>query len=188
MRIISGLFKGKKIIQPLDSNTRPLKDLTKESIFNIIKHSNKFQVNFEKSDILDLFSGVGSFGIECLSRGAKKVVFIENYRKVLPILRSNLQGLKSINNFEIFEKDTYELNTFLELKNTFDIIFLDPPYKDKKIDILFKNIRDSKILKKGGIVILHRHKKEENIMPLKFNIIEEKRYGISKILFFSNLN
>ncbi len=94
MRIISGLFKGKKIIQPLDSNTRPLKDLTKESIFNIIKHSNKFQVNFEKSDILDLFSGVGSFGIECLSRGAKKVVFIENYRKVLPILRSNLGGAK----------------------------------------------------------------------------------------------
>ena len=66
MRIISGLFKGKKIIEPLDKNTRPLKDLTKESIFNIIKHSNKFQVDFEKSDILDLFSGVGSFGIECL--------------------------------------------------------------------------------------------------------------------------
>ena len=91
MRIISGNFKGKKILEPKDKKTRPLKDLTKESIFNIIKHSNKFQVNFEKSNILDLFSGVGSFGIECLSRGAKKVVFIENYKKVIKVLQKILK-------------------------------------------------------------------------------------------------
>ena len=87
MRIISGSFKGKRILQPRDIITRPLKDMTKESIFNIITHSNKFEFYFKKSYILDLFSGVGSFGIECLSRGAKKVVFIENYRGVLPILK-----------------------------------------------------------------------------------------------------
>ena len=75
----SGIFKGKKIDQPLDFNTRPLKDLTKESIFNIIKHSNKFSVDLDCSEILDLFSGTGSFGIECLSRGAKHVTFVENY-------------------------------------------------------------------------------------------------------------
>ncbi|MDC1079132.1 RsmD family RNA methyltransferase, partial [Candidatus Pelagibacter sp.] len=63
-----------------------MKDLTKESIFNIIKHSNKFKINLDKAIILDLFSGVGSFGIECLSLGVKKVVFVENYNKVLPIL------------------------------------------------------------------------------------------------------
>ena len=66
MRIISGSFKGKKILTPNDDKTRPLKDLTKESIFNIINHSNKFKINFSNSSILDLFSGVGSFGIECL--------------------------------------------------------------------------------------------------------------------------
>ena len=75
MRIISGSFKGKKILTPNDNKTRPLKDLTKESIFNIINHSNKFKINFSNSFILDLFSGVGSFGIECLSRGAKKSNF-----------------------------------------------------------------------------------------------------------------
>ena len=78
MRIISGIFKGKKILEPLDIETRPLKDLTKESIFNIIKHSKKFKVNLEGATILDLFSGVGSFGIECLSRKAKMVFFVEN--------------------------------------------------------------------------------------------------------------
>ena len=79
MRIIAGNFKGKKILIPKDKKTRPLKDLTKESIFNIINHSNKFQVNLKNANVLDLFSGVGSFGIECLSRGANKVIFIENY-------------------------------------------------------------------------------------------------------------
>ena len=79
MRIISGKFKGKKIIQPKDIQTRPLKDLTKESIFNIIKHSKKFSINLKESEILDLFSGTGSFGIECLSREAKFVTFVENY-------------------------------------------------------------------------------------------------------------
>ena len=87
MRIISGILKGKKINEPKDIRTRPLKDLTKESIFNIIAHSNKFKVNLNNANVLDLFSGVGSFGIECLSRGAKKVVFIENYNGVLPILK-----------------------------------------------------------------------------------------------------
>ena len=88
MRIISGIFKGKKILEPLDIKTRPLKDLTKESIFNILKHSNKFRVNLEGAIVLDLFSGVGSFGIECLSRKAKKVFFVENYKNVLPVLDS----------------------------------------------------------------------------------------------------
>ena len=107
MRIISGSFKGKKITTPKDKMTRPLKDLTKESIFNIIKHSNKFKVNFSSSSILDLFSGVGSFGIECLSRGVKKVVFIENYPGVLPLLKKNLLSLNSIKNYEVIEKNIY---------------------------------------------------------------------------------
>ena len=72
MRIISGQFKGKKIANPKDTKTRPLKDLTKESIFNILVHSNKINIDLNNSNILDLFSGVGSFGLECLSRGLRK--------------------------------------------------------------------------------------------------------------------
>ena len=87
MRIISGIFKGKKIFEPKNANTRPLKDLTKESIFNIIVHSNKLKIDIKNSFVLDLFSGVGSFGIECISRGAKHVTFFENYNGVLPILK-----------------------------------------------------------------------------------------------------
>ena len=188
MRIISGSFRGKKILEPKDIKTRPLKDLTKESIFNIINHSNKFKINLKDSNILDLFSGVGSFGIECLSRGVQKVFFVENYNSVLPILRKNLFNLKSIENYEIIEKDIYNSNIFSKLGNKFDIIFLDPPYKDKNLENILVNIHNEKTLNKKGIIIIHRHKNEQDILPKHFRIIEEKKYGLSKIIFLSYLN
>ena len=188
MRIISGFFKGKKIEDPKDLQTRPLKDLTKESIFNIIKHSNKFKIDLVNSNILDLFSGVGSFGIECLSRNVKKVVFVENYRGVLPILKKNLKNLKLSENYSIIEKDIYNSDLFLNFDDKFNIIFLDPPYKNKDLDKILMNIINHKILNKDGIIIIHRHKDESDILSKKFKIIEEKKYGISKILFLLNSN
>ena len=183
MRIISGSFRGKKILQPLDNFTRPLKDLTKESIFNVIKHSNKFNIDLEKSYILDLFSGVGSFGLECISRGAKFVTFIENYKEVLPILKKNLNSLKSVNNYEILEKDILNDLNFISLSQKFNLIFLDPPYKDKNLLIILNKIIESKILSNNGVIIIHRHKKELDEFPKNLKIIEEKKYGISKIVF-----
>jgi 16S rRNA (guanine966-N2)-methyltransferase len=188
MRIISGSFKGKKILEPKDIKTRPLKDLTKESIFNIIIHSKKFKLNLENSIILDLFSGVGSFGIECLSRNVKKVIFVENYNGVLPILKKNLENLNLNEKFSILEYDIYEGHVFSKLESKFDIIFLDPPYKDKNLDKLLIEINNQKILNEEGIVIIHRHKNEQDIIPKVFQIIEQKKYGISKITFLSNLN
>ena len=188
MRIISGTFRGKKILEPKDAQTRPLKDLTKESIFNILNHSNKFKINLESSNILDLFSGVGSFGIECLSRGAKYVIFAEKYNGVLPILKKNLHALKSIENYEIFEKDIYNINFFKSLDKKFDVIFLDPPYRDKNLNLLLNNIKNEDILNKKGILIIHRHKDEKDLIPDKLKVIEEKKYGLSKIIFLSIFN
>ena len=185
MRIISGNFKGKKILEPKDSSTRPLKDLTKESIFNIIHHSNKIKINLELSNVLDLFSGVGSFGIECLSRRAKYVTFVENYYGVLPILKKNLLRLKSVENYEIIERDINTDNFFLKLNRKFNIIFLDPPYKDKNIKNILENINDKQILDKNGIIIIHRHKNEKDLFPENFKTIEEKKYGLSKIIFLN---
>jgi 16S rRNA (guanine966-N2)-methyltransferase len=188
MRIISGTFRGKKILEPKDIKTRPLKDLTKESIFNILNHSNKFKIDLENSNILDLFSGVGSFGIECLSRGAKYVVFAEKYNGVLPVLKKNLQSLKSIENYEILEKDIYNIGFLKSLDKKFDIVFMDPPYKDRDINHLLDNIYNQKILNKNGILIIHRHKDAKDLTPNKFKVIEEKKYGLSKIIFLSILN
>ena len=183
MRIIGGDFRGKKILEPKDKETRPLKDLTKESIFNIINHSNKFSIELEKSYVLDLFSGTGSFGLECLSRKAKHVCFVENYIGILPILKNNLSNLKTVKNYSIIEKNILIDIEFLKKKEKFDIIFLDPPYKEKEIHTILNNLYKFKTLKPNGIIIIHRHKKEEDNFPDKFKIIEEKKYGISKIIF-----
>ncbi len=185
MRIITGNFKGRKLLTPNDIKTRPLKDLTKESIFNILKHSNKFKVEIKNSVILDLFAGVGSFGIECLSNEAKYVTFVENYNGVLPILKKNLSNLKLDKKYEVIEQNIF---TGLKLtKINYDIIFLDPPYKDKNISELIDKIFKINLLNKNGIIITHRSKNIKDEYSKNFRILEEKTYGISKILF-GNLN
>ena len=183
MRIVSGNFKGKKLFLPNDKNTRPLKDMVKESIFNLIHHSKKINISLENSLILDLFSGTGSFGIECISRGAKKVIFFENYPQALNILEKNLKSLKKVDNFEIYKEDFFNSNK--KLLEKFDLIFVDPPYKEKRINEIIKNILENKLLKPNGVVVIHRHKKDDIPITEKLNIIEERSYGISKILFGS---
>ena len=183
MRIISGKFKGKKLLEPDDKKTRPLKDLVKESLFNIIKHSKKFNLIIENSNVLDLFAGVGSFGLEAISRGANSAIFVENYSNVLSVLKKNISSLKTEKKCKVFEKDIFKNFNFEELNQSFDIIYLDPPYDEKNISSIISKIHKTKILKPEGILILHRHKKENDKFLNEFNIIEEKKYGISKIIF-----
>jgi 16S rRNA (guanine966-N2)-methyltransferase len=187
MRIISGQYRGKKILSPKDKLTRPLKDLTKESIFNIIKHSNLLNIDLENSTILDLFSGIGSFGLECLSRGAASVTFLESYKEALTILKKNINNLNQQNSSNIIEKNIFSENTLKALDNKFDIIFMDPPYKEKKLVDLLNIIIKLKLLKNNGIIIIHRHKKEEDVFPNEFHILIKKNYGISKIIFGNTL-
>ena len=90
MRIISGKFKNKKLIFPKNLKTRPLKDSVKENIFNILEHSKKININIKNSNILDLFSGSGSFGLEALSRYSSKVFFVEKDLDALTTLKKNI--------------------------------------------------------------------------------------------------
>jgi len=183
MRIISGQYKGKKILEPLDKNTRPLKDLTKESIFNIIKHSNKLDFNLNNSNILDLFSGVGSFGLEALSRNANFVTFVENYLSVIKILKENIENLNLGQKTKVIEKDILSNLNLAELKQKYDLIFIDPPFKEKKINHLILKIYKSEILSSSGIIIIHRNSKWDDVFPKELNILEKKTYGISQIFF-----
>ena len=183
MRIIGGKNKGKKIYLPIDKNTRPLRDLVKESIFNLIEHSNKFSTSIANSIVLDLFSGTGSFGLECFSRGAKFITFVENYGSVLNILKKNISNMDAISCSEVIEKNCFELfNERKKISKKFDIIFLDPPYKNKSINLLINLIIDQKILKKNGIILIHRHKKDDIEITSKLNILDNRKYGISKII------
>ena len=183
MRIISGDFKGKKISLPNDKNTRPLRDLVKESIFNLLEHSKKFKFQFLQSNILDLFSGSGSFGLECSSRGSRNITFVENYTDVLKILKKNISNLKVEKNSEIIEKNCFDyLESNYISSNKYDLIFMDPPFKETKINKLVTIIKEKKLLKEDGILIIHRHKKDNIEINNNMNIFEERNYGISKII------
>ena len=183
MRIISGNFKGKKIYLPKDRETRPLRDLVKESIFNLIEHSKKFSCNLENSNVLDIFSGVGSFGLECISRNANKVIFMENYKEALFVLKKNILSLKVRNKYEIIEEDCFKFfNSQKNFEEKFNLIFIDPPYREKKINLIIDIIKKKEILYKDGILIIHRHKKDDVIITNKLNILDQRNYGISKII------
>ncbi len=183
MRIITGNLKGRKILFPDDKKTRPLRDLVKESIFNLIEHSQKFNVKIKDSNVLDLFAGSGSFGLECLSRGSKKVVFIEIYFQAIKTLKTNINNLNIDKKCKVIEKDFLkEPENFKYLNEKFNIIFLDPPYKEKNINKLIEAIINSKILDQNGIIIIHRHKKDDIEISNKLRIIDSRFYGISKII------
>ena len=183
MRIISGIYKGKKLNFPKSIKTRPLRDLVKESIFNLIENSNKFKFKMSGAKVLDLFSGSGSFGLECISRKSKMVTFFENYNGALNILKKNIKILNVENKCKIFEKNCFEFfKTKNFFKNEFDIIFMDPPYKEKNITALIDSILEKKILKDNGVLILHRHKNDNFDINSRLKILDERVYGISKII------
>ena len=189
MRIISGFNKGKKLLMPKDKTTRPLKDIAKESIFNIITHANYINFHLKDSKVLDLFSGIGSFGLECISRGSKFVFFLENYPPVLNILKNNILNLRYENKSKVIDIDAFKINNNTFQKDQkFEIIFFDPPYKEKKTELLIKNILEMDILEKDGILIIHRKKGDLGNYPKKFKVIDIKNYGLSNFVFGKKSN
>tara|TARA_Y200000002_G_scaffold374963_1_gene376496 strand:+ start:314 stop:871 length:558 start_codon:yes stop_codon:yes gene_type:complete len=182
MRIISGKLKGKSIAFIRSAITRPLKDSVKENIFNIIAHSNLLNINLNKSNILDLYSGVGSFGLECLSRGADKVIFIEKDKKAAEILNINLRTLSIKEKAEVLNEKIIKFLNRKQLKK-FDIFFLDPPFADNNFIEELELIKKKKIYKNNHIVIIHRENKSSDNLKKILDLIIVKKYGRSKIIF-----
>lgn len=183
MRIISGFLKGKKIDFLKSNITRPLRDFIKENIFNIVYHSNLIEVELEESSVLDLYSGVGSFGFECVSRGARKTTFVENNNEAIITLKKNINNLKIQNRAEVYGEEIIKFLNKINKKNKFDIVFFDPPFaKNFFVDEL-KIIKESKIYTKKHLVIIHRESKSEDGIEKIINILLTKTYGRSKLIF-----
>ena len=182
MRIISGNLKGKSISFIKSLTTRPLKDSVKENIFNILAHSRLIKVNLHKSKVLDLYSGVGSFGLECISRGANKIFFVEKDSDTAKILNKNIVtlGVESKAKVEI-----EEIKKFLDKKNNekFDIFFLDPPFLNNNLveDLLL--IKQKRIYKTNHLIIIHREKNSTDSLKKIIDPLIVKNYGRSKIIF-----
>tara|TARA_B100001063_G_C16750634_1_gene550097 strand:+ start:414 stop:974 length:561 start_codon:yes stop_codon:yes gene_type:complete len=182
MRIISGKLKGKSIKFFKNLITRPLKDSVKENIFNILMHSNLINVKINKSNILDLYSGIGSFGLECISREAKKVTFVEQDQNASIILKKNLVKLAIIEKAKIIN-DKIENFIALKTKDKYDIFFLDPPFADENFIHILQLLKKNKIYKKNHIIIIHREKNSKDNFKGIINTLLIKKYARSKIFF-----
>ena len=189
MRIVSGFLKGKKIDFLKSPTTRPLRDFVKESTFNIIKHSNLIDVTLKNANILDLYAGVGSFGIECISRGAKKITFVENDHKALTILKKNIDNLKIEDKSEVFGTKIISFFNQFNKKDKFEIIFFDPPFSENFFGEELKILKNSNICSKNHFIIIHREVQSKNDLLEMMNIVLIKKYGRSKVIFGNfNLN
>ena len=183
MRIVSGTLKGKKIDFLKSATTRPLRDFVKESFFNIIKHSSQIDTSILNSNVLDLYSGIGSFGIECVSRGAKKITFVENDSKALSVLKKNILQLKIDKKCNVFETKIISFLNRLRKDDKYEIIFLDPPFSENFFIKELEIIKSSHIYNKNHVIIIHRQNNCDEDLSKIINITMIKKYGRSKIIF-----
>lgn len=180
MRVISGKVRGLKLDTPKNEDVRPTTDRVKESLFNII---NQYVMD---SNVLDLFAGTGSLGIECLSRGALSATFVDVSKDSINIVKSNVKKSRFENESTILNIDFKSAIDRLKVQNKkFDIIFMDPPYyKNMFIDAL-SAIDDANLLDEDGIIVVEHDTKDKFVDNIgRLEKTKEKKYGNTTLTFY----
>lgn len=179
MRIISGKARGTKLYTLEGENTRPTLDRVKESLFSIIQN------NLQDAIVIDLFSGSGALGLECLSRGAKKAYLCDKSPMAIEIIKKNIQKTHMNNNTIVLNIDYKK--SIERINEEADIIFIDPPYKSNIATNAIEIITNKKILRRNGIIVLETDDEKREIEQLKNNIEIEmfdfRTYGRVKLIF-----
>ena len=173
MRIISGKYKGKKLNGFNIEGTRPTMDRVKESLFGMI------QTYIPDSIVLDLFAGSGALGLEAVSNGAKECYLIDNNVEAIKTIKENSQNFEEQLNIIHIDYKKFLKTT----DKKFDIIFLDPPYKEKQLDTSLRIVEERGLLNKNGIVICEYEIGEPHT---NLELIKEKSYGPKKIKIYKN--
>lgn len=170
MRVITGKARGVQLKTPEGMLTRPTADRVKEALFSII--------NFDLpgASVLDLFAGTGQLGIEALSRGANRAVFIDAREDACKIIRENIRRTKFENQARVIRSDYLEY--LRRCKEKFDIILLDPPYAEVFLENALKSITEIDILQSGGIIIAERPIEKELLLDFEgFTRSKDYKYG-----------
>lgn len=170
MKIISGIYKGRNLTGFNIDGTRPTQDRVKESVFSSI------QGYIPDAVVLDLFAGSGNLGLEALSNGSKFAYLNDFNKKAVSAIKKNIELLK-VENVKVLELDYKKaLNYFKENNITFDVVFLDPPYKDKIIEETVTYLLDNNLLNDDAIIICE-YEYDFNDEFDGLEIIKEKKYG-----------
>tara|TARA_Y100000590_G_C15627150_1_gene979793 strand:- start:777 stop:1346 length:570 start_codon:yes stop_codon:yes gene_type:complete len=188
INIIGGINKRTKIAVP-KKNVRPTSAIKREAIFSIIDNYSK-KINFSicnQKNILDLFAGSGSFGLEAISRGASFVYFYEKNTEVIKYLNNNCFKICKSDKFEIKKENILE-SKFNNIDKEISLVFIDPPYLINPFEKILINLNKSKILSNNALVIIECSNKINLSFPSFFSIYNKKYYGKTKIFFLINKN
>ncbi len=174
MRIISGQFKSRRLKMVSEHTTRSTKDRVKETLFNMLG-----PFHFERC--LDLFAGSGSLGLEALSRGAKHATFVELKRDAFNILRENVATLKVNDRANMHRGEALE--TLERMQETFDLIFLDPPYESPLLDESLSLIALHEHLEEDGLIVTLSAKNQRFEIPEAFTVYKQRTVGVTDVTF-----
>ena len=176
MRIISGYLKGRRLCTFKGSSIRPTSDARREALFNIIGSDVKQKI------VLDLFAGTGALGLEALSRGASSIVFIDNSKNALGLIKKNINLCGVKEQVNIIKWDiTKNLNCLKHL--IFDLIFIDPPYNKNLIEPSLINLHNASCLNADAFIIIEHSKTEPLPQNDHFCLFDERKYGKTKLSF-----
>lgn len=182
MRITGGKYKNKSIETVKGQEVRPTSSKVRESIFNIIQLTESGTVFYEnKTVMLDLFAGSGIMGLEALSRGAERVVFVEKNPRHSEVIRKNIQDF--LNKTKLINADAVKILD--KLDEQFNFIFIDPPYNAELYEPVLKKIQENNTLSDEGFIILEYSsdlKINEIIEKTEFKVYKEKIYGDTGII------
>ena len=169
MRVITGKARGRRLREPKGMDIRPTTDMVKEAVFNIL------QFELEGARVLDLFAGTGQLGIECLSRGAAQAVFVERRPDAVQLIRENLRTTDLQDRARVVAG---EAMAFLDSREKFDLVFLDPPYQSGLLEEALDRLTRFDILNPHGIIVAeHPADRRLPMLPPPYRLRRTYRYG-----------
>lgn len=183
MRVISGIFKGRRLAAPTGLKTRPTADRIKESVFNILRD------RVQTRTVLDLFAGTGALGIEALSRGATRAVFIDHASAALAAIRTNIRSLGIDDRTQVIQWDISKgLNCLASHPATFDLVFMDPPYEIQVVTPALNSLVECGALAPGALIVMEHSIREPLLSPIQgLTIVDQRRFGKTLVSFMDNM-
>ena len=181
MRIIAGTARGRTIIAPKGQNTRPTQDYVRESLFNII------QRDVPEANVLDLFAGSGALALEALSRGARRAVMADQSRQAIECIRRNTETLGFSQQTLIAQGDWKSVVQRIE-NETFDLVFLDPPYQLSKYGEITDRLQNRQLLARDALIIIEHRKDVDIALSTDFVCGGFRTYGGDTVIHFYRFN
>jgi 16S rRNA (guanine966-N2)-methyltransferase len=178
MRIIAGRWRGRRLLPPRDRTIRPMTDRVRQAVFDILTT----RMEFDGIDVLDLFSGSGSLGLEALSRGAHHITFVENSREAIEILRQNVHSFACDAESTIHQADVFWYLS--HATHAFDLVLLDPPYRLSSIHDLPRAVSTSGVVRPGAFVVMEHSRETAVPAPVPEEEAIRRSFGQTGVLMF----